>query len=115
MRKVRQGDNPYTPGGYGEVETCNVCGESIKVPHEAGCTWLPLGYWADADGRWGIHPDPHKPKPENRVLIGQTDDGYESARHHWEEAMFTYKGYRKFTADTFDCDNRRMSFLSPDR
>jgi hypothetical protein len=50
----------------------------------------------------------------NRVMVGQSDDGYESARHHWEEALFTYKGYRMFTADTFDCDNRRMSFLQPE-
>lgn len=112
MRKVKQGDNPFTPGGYGEVPTCDVCGSSIKVPHEAGCTWLPLGYWADDHGRWGAHPDPHNPDPMARVQIGHTDDGYASARTHWEEALFAYKGYRKFTPDSFDCDNRRLSFLN---
>lgn len=114
MKKVQQGDNPFTPGGYGEVPTCDGCGSSIKADqHEDDCTWLPLGYWADEGGRWGIHPAPHKPDPSNRIEVGTVESGgYHAARKHWEEALFTYMGYRKFTPDSFDCDNRRMSFLS---
>ncbi len=111
--KVRQGDNPFTPGGYGEVPTCNVCSASIKADqHEDGCTWLPVGYWADESGRWGIHPDPHNPDSMTRIEVGTVGSGgFHAARKHWEEALFTYRGYRNFTPDTFGCDKRRMSFL----
>ena len=90
-----------------------MCGEPIKVPHTPGCTWLPLGYWADADGRWGICAYPESPNVEEQVVVGQAG-GHAFARLHWEEALFAYRGQREYVPDTFDCDARRMSFMSPE-